>query len=886
MSTPLPVHLPGAVVPANGENECLSLSFAAELGMVEGLLSLADEWAAHRGTYKDDRTSLRLVLEELLLNLCLHANSRAKGKEVRADLVITPVYATDETVPGNDAAPHQGPRRIQRLTVILQDTGPAFNPLKNDGLTPGSASTLQEAVPGGHGLTLVRLLTTEREYTRRHGNNLLKLSLVCTGPGTASAAAHGASAPSSSGAAASGKAFFTALPRLWHGNLVTRQTALFFCISLVMLWGGLLFYYLAAGDSRRENCRKLCAQALHTQNIASSTFLERLGQSFVQFTQGLDALPDHAAILDDDDAFFESLRDGVLIRTVTADTAVLGVVRGERGKPGATLLYRTGDSVSRLLLPLDFDAFVEKSAAGGGSAVSGRSVWAGPIRDLPGDAGKRHAGMLLAKFVGGENDKAVWVGLVITMPWIAATLDALSGFDYVASAFVTEKGEYIVYPPGRSVHNGPQSLEDEAASPAMRELIGAVRNRENGMIPLADIFPDKTSAWAVPWRGETTLAFAHMTIPGWSFLLLVPSDKVGSTPPSLPLPMLLLAVFGPFLVAATARKAASGVIRPLERLSDALRKIADGDLDTPLPAAQARDEISGMLHAFEHVRVTLKHSFANLMEATAAEQRVRNELTLARSIQKSMLPASPPDVPGIRFATSIDMAGEVCGDLFDCFTLPGEPDSAYCLIGDVCGKGIPASVVMSRAMVLARSFLLSGETLPGTLARLNDALLRSSDSLMFVTLMVARLEGKTGRFAWASAGHPPPLIGAASAGGKIYVSGSLPWSGELVLGVKPGCAYTEYAVQLARGQSILLYTDGADEAMASEAASSPLQPGRTEGMRIFGEDRLQAVFTSACGSGAAGPQAVLDEVRAALASHMGASPCDDITLIVVRWDGA
>ena len=878
MSMLCSMDVPGRDEPGRGgRTEGFSLSFTAEFTVVEGVLSLVEEWAAELGVYKDDRTSLRLVLEELLLNLCLHVAGAAGGKALTTTLEIAPVLAFAENP--QDAA------RPQRLVVTLEDTGPEFDPLLQEG---GKVSTIRQTPPGGHGLTLVRLLTTELDYSRRHGSNVLKLVLVCNGPGTAPSSDPPGTGTSVAEAFSGPGGLPALLRRLWDSRLAVRQTVFFFCISLFMVWGGLFFYALAARDSRLENSRKLCMQALHTQNVSSTTFLERLARNFAEFTERIAELPDYPAILDDDYAFFKALQDGVLIRTVTADTAVFGVLKGKKGEPDVMLLYRAGDAVSYFSLPLDVDALVEKSVSGEAPA------WSGPIRNLPGDTGQGHAGMMLCKVVRAEPGSEVWVGVLITMPWVVATLDTLSGFEHVASVFVTQQGEYVGYPPGRNVYGGPQRLAEEAvagAAPGMRLLIDAIARRRTGIIPLEDIFPGGDAPWPLPWEGAGTLAYAPMTMPGWSFILLVSSEEAGRTPPGLPPSMIILAVCAPFLVALIAWRVSSGVILPLGRLSEALKRITEGDLDTPLPKTTQHDEISGMLRAFEHVRVTLKHSFANLMEATAAEQRVRNELALARAIQESMLPASPPDIPGIRLAASIDMAGDVCGDLFDCFTLPDAPDVLYCLIGDVCGKGIPASVIMSRAMVLARSVLLSGETLSRTLSRLNDGLLRFNDSLMFVTLLVGRLDGATGEFSWASAGHPPPILGGTAFREQPRISGVLPWTRELVLGVKPGCAYAEQSVQLAPGQSVLLYTDGADEAMAPAGPANGVRPGQSEGMHIFGADRLQAVFASACAADAGGnppgPGAVLGAVRAALLAHMnGLAPSDDISLIVIRWDGS
>ncbi len=228
-----------------------------------------------------------------------------------------------------------------------------------------------------------------------------------------------------------------------------------------------------------------------------------------------------------------------------------------------------------------------------------------------------------------------------------------------------------------------------------------------------------------------------------------------------------------------------------------------------MPKARFADEIGRMLATFERVQVTVQASFRNLVNSAAAQQRMQNELELARNIQKSMLPAVFPRLPWAAVHASLDMCREVCDDLHDCFVPdPGDPSRICCVMGDVCGKGVPAALIMSRAMSLARAFLLAGLSPAETLARLNSALLRRDNSSMFVTMLVGILD-RDGTFAWASAGHPPPLPGPRPEGEGFSPVASRPlsWPGELVLGVRDGQHYSTFSLRLAPGQSLLLYTD-------------------------------------------------------------------------------
>ena len=219
---------------------------------------------------------------------------------------------------------------------------------------------------------------------------------------------------------------------------------------------------------------------------------------------------------------------------------------------------------------------------------------------------------------------------------------------------------------------------------------------------------------------------------------------------------------------------------------------------------------------------------------------MRNELELERNIQRSMLPDVFPRLPWAAVHASLEMCREVCGDLHDCFVPdPAVPDRLCCVMGDVCGKGVPAAIIMSRTMSLARD----------------------------------------GTFTWASAGHPPPLPCPEPEGEGFASDAVRPpaWPGELVLGVRDGQRYSTFQTRLAPGQSLLLYTDGADEAQAPPASGNA-------GGELYGEARLAGSFDRACRAvdPTAGPETIVARLRQDLTGHMDGRPAgDDISLMVV-----
>jgi sigma-B regulation protein RsbU (phosphoserine phosphatase) len=483
-----------------------------------------------------------------------------------------------------------------------------------------------------------------------------------------------------------------------------------------------------------------------------------------------------------------------------------------------------------------------------------------------------------------------WLGVVIGMPWIETTLRGLSGFDLCVPVFINDKGEYVIFPPGRAAGQGPQSIFEDAARhglPGLAELGRRMTAGERGLRRFADGLETsgKETVWPLPWTEPSTLIFYPMTLPGWRFAMAVPDGEIGNDLPGLPLWLLLLGLLGPALLGAVTWHATSRTLGPLRELAEALENLGNGDLDTSFPSARRDDETGRMLDAFERMRIILKASFRSQVLGATAQQRIRNELALARSIQEAMLPVAFPAVPGMDVAARVDMARDVCGDLYDCFLPdPARPGLAACVVGDVCGKGISAALVMSRVMPLARSALLRGLSPALALEQINTALLRQDGSGMFVTLLIGLFDSVDGSFTWACAGHPPPLPGPVP--GEDSKPGMLAWANSLILGVKT-CAYAERTLRLAPGQSLLLYTDGASEAMGPEPGlAPPVRTDSTEGLLLYGEERLASSFAAACRTAAkeeTAAAAILGATRRDILAHMaGVPPFDDISFMVLR----
>lgn len=250
---------------------------------------------------------------------------------------------------------------------------------------------------------------------------------------------------------------------------------------------------------------------------------------------------------------------------------------------------------------------------------------------------------------------------------------------------------------------------------------------------------------------------------------------------------------------------------------------------------------------------------ARLWEEERALQHIRSEIEVARTIQARLLPAKLPTVPGYDLAAASHSAQRVGGDFYD--AVPVQTDCLALTVGDVAGKGLPASLMMANVQATMRSQLRWGTPVEEALRRANQLLHESTDRRMFVTLFAGVLDPTRHTLRYANAGHNRPLRCSAS-GPACPLPG-----GGLALGLAAEAAYAAETVDLVIGDVLLLYSDGLSEAM---------NPIREE----LGEARVQALLEQHAHASAAD---ILHHVVEAAQRHAGpAPPSDDTTLLVIK----
>ncbi len=306
----------------------------------------------------------------------------------------------------------------------------------------------------------------------------------------------------------------------------------------------------------------------------------------------------------------------------------------------------------------------------------------------------------------------------------------------------------------------------------------------------------------------------------------------------------------------------------LEVVSSGEGIVANGAVIVPLAA---RGRVHGVLAAgFDRLPVSQEHELLALFEDLARRAALALDNArlyaerdhVARTLQRSLLPAELPKIPGVEVAARYVAAGdgnEVGGDFYDCFAT-GAGDWAL-VIGDVCGKGAEAAALTALARYTVRAAALHTRRPSAVLAQLNEALLRDRLDYRFCTVLYASLTPREDRVSVcvSAGGHPLPLV--LRAGGGVETVGS---PGTL-LGIVDAPQLGEQSVELAPGDALLLYTDGVTE------ADRDATPGRL------------AAFLAGCAG--ADANAIAEAVERDALEAQGGHPRDDVAIIAVRAHG-
>lgn len=459
-----------------------------------------------------------------------------------------------------------------------------------------------------------------------------------------------------------------------------------------------------------------------------------------------------------------------------------------------------------------------------------------------------------------KGEKKVLQGIVtadISLEWLQQMVSSIkilkTGYCFILSHF----GTYITHPEAKRIlHDTIFTIAEQEKTPSLWEIGRKMIKGGNG----STIYNSHIL------KKECWLYYTPVTSTNWSLAVVYPVDELFAPLNALHrniIIMLIIGILALFLVIIFVTHKITG---PLRKLAEISKSIGQGHFDIKLPVPEYNDEIGKLSTAFNSMQKALADYVENLKETTAANEKMNSELTIARDIQRSIIPKLYPAFPHrdeFEIYAALESAKAVGGDLYDFFFI--DEENLCFAIGDVSGKGIPASLFMAVTQTLARAKSETCESVSDIVASTNKELCRDNDMSMFVTYFMGILNIRTGEVVYCNAGHNRPYVINKA---KNTIS-QLPRIHGLPMGTfeRP---YTSEKTVLMPGDTIVLYTDGVTEAFNAAGEQ-------------FSDERLKKIIDENSSLSAVDlTNLILKEIKAFVKDF---EQSDDITILILTFNG-
>ena len=436
---------------------------------------------------------------------------------------------------------------------------------------------------------------------------------------------------------------------------------------------------------------------------------------------------------------------------------------------------------------------------------AGHGRWSEPYFD---DAGAK---MMLCTYTipvhDSKGETVALLGADVSLDWLSSVINASNIYPSSYNVVISRTGQVLVGPDDSHImHSTIQEITASAEDTTTQFINRQMMSGQSGHNNILGIDGQKKSVFYAPLDAET----------GWSMAVVCNDKDIYSSLREVCIYLTLLMLAGMallgYIVYRTARSARS------------------------------------------------------LRETTAEKERMGSELRIARDIQESMLPKTFPPYPernDVDIFASLVPAKEVGGDLYD-FHIRDE--KLFFCIGDVSGKGVPASLVMAVTRSLFRSISTHEDQPEAIISIMNESMTDMNESDMFVTLFVGVLDLATGQLRYCNAGHEEPLLIGKGVG-------LLPTNDNIPVGLMPSWSYEGQEVLIYEGTTIFLYTDGLTEAEDSTHTQ-------------FGRQRMVKTAQHALrDNGSCNPETIIALQTEVLQRFVGnAEQSDDLTMLAIRYN--
>ena len=445
------------------------------------------------------------------------------------------------------------------------------------------------------------------------------------------------------------------------------------------------------------------------------------------------------------------------------------------------------------------------------------------------------------------------INISLSLSWLSQTISAMKPYPNSYSIMIGRSGTYFVHPDTTKISRETIFTQTiETPDTALTALGHAMQRGEEGMK-------------CMTINGEECYVFYQpLGQTGCSMAIVCPESDIFSGFDRLRRTVIAIVAVGLLLMLFFFIRIITRELKPLRQLADGAETIASGQFNVTLPDFRRIDEIGQLSHSFSNMQQSLVKYIEELKDTTAQKASIESDLRIASNIQMGMLPEKFPtreDRDDVQLYAMLTPAKAVGGDLFDFYF---RDDKLFFCIGDVSGKGVPASLFMAVTRSAFRT-VSAQESMPDRIVMtMNKTIADMNKSHMFVTLFVGVLDLSSGLLHYCNAGHNAPLL----LGADIQ---ELPCHSNIPVGFRPQWKYSLQEAQLSTGTTIFLFTDGLTEAMNANKAQ-------------FEMERVNEVAVQALTKQQQEPRQLISQMTEAVQQFVGnAEQSDDLTMMAIQY---
>ena len=483
-----------------------------------------------------------------------------------------------------------------------------------------------------------------------------------------------------------------------------------------------------------------------------------------------------------------------------------------------------------------------------------KPCWTEPYIDI--DVATNTSEMVTSYCKAIKDKQGKVIGVIntsLSLNWLSQTISATKPYPHSYSIMIGRGGTYFVHPDTTKITRQTiftQTIGKEDT--ALTALGHAMQRGEEGVKQM--MVNEKNCYVFYKPLGQT----------GCSMAIVCPETDIFGGFDRLRQTVMAIVFVGLVLMLYFFIRIITRELKPLRRLAKEAENIASGKLDVELPKFERIDEIGQLSQSFGNMQQSLVKYIEELKDTTAQKVSIERDLNIASDIQMGMLPEQFPtkdDRDDVQLFASLTPAKAVGGDLFDFYF---RDEKLFFCIGDVSGKGVPASLFMAVTRSVFRT-VSAHESMPDRIMNtINKTMVDMNKTHMFVTLFVGVLDLPTGRLYYSNAGHDAPLLVGAGVG-VLTCNPNIP------IGVRRNWKYSLQESKIFTGTTIFLFTDGLTEAMDANREQ-------------FKMERVDEVARQALNNHQQEPKQIIDVMTDAVHQFVGdAEQSDDLTMMAIQY---